>query len=255
MKSLDEYLDIALKVSEKAGEHALKNFGPQKEKYHKKDLEYGIKEDKECNDIYEEFLRKETPEAALYTEEGEQNLDSDLVWVIDPIDGTTNYSAGNPFWNSQICLLKNNEPMVAVIFAPALDQKFSTKKGNGAFLNGKKIIISHVKKLDRTTFSITTGNNRSARVWLGETMIKLLPVLKSPRIFSSCGLEIAYTAASIIDLFLAFDANLWDYAPGVLMIREAGGVVLNTKGEEWTIKDRTLVASNKVLVQKVLKLL
>lgn len=255
MKSLDEYLEIAFKVSELAGNHALKNFGSQKLKHHKKDLEYGIKEDKECNDIYEDFLKNSTPEVELYTEEGEKNLDSELVWAIDPIDGTSNYSVGIPVWNSQICLLKKGEPVVAVINCPALNQKFHAVKGKGAFLNEQKVSISQITDLKMAVFGISKGNKLKALIWMGEMMRKFFKEIRTPRILSSLGVELSYVASGMIDIFISEDASIWDYAPGVLMIREAGGVVLNMKGEEWTIQDRTLIASNKVLVQKVLKLL
>lgn len=255
MKSLEEYLEIANKITDLVGKHALKKFGPIKESFHKAGLEYSIAEDKECNKLYEEYLKTHTPEVALYTEEGEKNLDSDLVWTIDPIDGTTNYSVGNAFWNTQICLLKNKEPVVAVIFAPALNQKFSAIKGKEAFLNDKKIEITQVKKLDEITFGIGKGNDPSDSVWLGETTPKLVQVTRSIRIFGSAGLDLAYVASGMLDLFIESGASTWDYAPGALLIREAGGMVLNFEGKDWTIDDKTLVASNETLVKQVLKLL
>lgn len=255
MKSLDDYLEIANKVTDLVGEFALKNFGEKKVTFHKAGLEYTIDEDKKANDLYEQFLKKETPEVVLYTEEGEKNLDSDLVWTIDPIDGTTNYSKGNPFWNTQICLLKNHQPVVSIVYAPALNQKFTARKGGGVFLNGKKIGISKVDSLEMATFVTSSGNRREDRVLMGKIIEKLLVAMKSPRIFSSIGLELSFTASSMIDLFWGSGASTWDYAPGVLLIREAGGIVLNFEGKDWTIDDKTLVASNEILAKQVLELL
>lgn len=256
MKSLEEYLEIALKATDEIGAHALKKFGPIKESFHKQGTEYGIEEDKECNALYIDFLKRETPEVGLYTEEGEQSLTEELVWTVDPIDGTSNYSLGNPFWNTQICLLKNKEPVVAVVFGPALNQKFWAVLGGGTFLNGKKIEISNLEKPEeKIVFGLGAGNTREEREWLGSVMEVFMKRFKSPRVLSATGLEMVYTAAGMIDIFFSKGASIWDYAPGVLIVRESGGVVLNFEGKDWTIDDETLVASNETLAKKVLELL
>lgn len=256
MKTLDEYLEIALKATDQIGAHALEKFGPIKKSFHKAGTEYGIEEDKECNALYEDFLRKHTPEIGLYTEEGEQDLSMDLTWTVDPIDGTSNYSLGNPFWNTQISLMQKNVPVVAVVFAPALRQKFWAIKGKGAFLNGEKIEISKAEKeTQKVVFGIGAGNTREEREWLGEKMEIFMKHFKSPRILSATGLEMVYTAAGIIDVFFSKGSSIWDYAPGSLIIREAGGVVVTFEKKDWTIDDKTLIASNESLVEQVLKLL
>jgi myo-inositol-1(or 4)-monophosphatase len=115
MKSLEEYLEIAQKITDLAGDFALENFGPFKQTFHKSGLEYGIEEDKQTNLLYEDFLKTHTPEVALYTEEGEKTLDNELVWTVDPIDGTSNYGVGNAYFNTQISLLKNHLPVIGII--------------------------------------------------------------------------------------------------------------------------------------------
>ncbi|MBI2022785.1 inositol monophosphatase [Candidatus Daviesbacteria bacterium] len=254
-KSLEEYFKLADKAVDLAGEFIAKNFGTKKKSFHKVGLEYGIEEDKKSNSIYEDFLKKETPEVALFTEEGEQVKGTSLFWTVDPIDGTTNYSRGNPMFNSQIALIKDGEPVVAIVYSPILKQKFSAIKGQGAFLNGEKIEVSKVGAEEETIFGLSSGNTREDRIWLGDTYLKLAQVLKTPRIFSSAGLELAYTASGLIDLYVSRGANLWDYAPGVLLIREAGGVVLNLNGKDWTVNDRILIAGNEVLVKHALDIL
>lgn len=255
MKTLDKYLDIANKITDLVGEYALKNFGGRKVTFHKAGLEYSVDEDKKANDLYEKFLKKETPEVALYTEEGEKNLDQDLVWTIDPIDGTSNYSLGIPFFNTQICLLKNKEPVVVVIFVPVLGQKFWAVKGQGAFFNGQKIKVTDKKDLEKSIFGISGGNTREDREWMGKNLKELLHYFRSPRVLSSTGVEMSYTASGIIDLFLSKGGATWDYAPGALLIREAGGVVLNLEGRQWKIEDRGLIASNEALIKQILELL
>lgn len=256
MKTFDEYLKIAQEITDFAGQFALDNFGPQKETFHKSGLEYGIEEDKKCNALYEQFLKEHTPEVSLFTEEGEKTLEAELVWTVDPIDGTSNYSLGNPFWNSQICLLLNGEPVVGVVFAPALGQKFWATKGGGAFLNNKKIeVVEKNKGPEQIVFGMSAGNTREYREWLGDQIAKLLRYFKSPRILSATGLEMVYTAAGISDLFISRGAHIWDYAPGAVIAREAGRVVLNLSGEDWTIQDENILVSNPDVAKQALDLL
>lgn len=255
MKSLDEYLEIANKITDLVGEYLVGEFGKVKELFLKGEKHYSIREDKAANDLYTDFLKKNTPEVGLYTEEGEQNLDGELVWTIDPLDGTSNYAIGNPFFNTQICLLKNKLPVVAVLDSPILKQRFSAVEGQGAHLNGEKIMISKVARLDLALLELGCGSDDQSREWLAKTLTQLVKQIRTPRIFGSGGLSLAFTAASIIDLHLCSGGSIWDHAPGVLLVKEAGGVVLNLEGRQWNIEDRTLIASNSDLVEQTLKLL
>lgn len=255
MKSTEEYLEIASKVTDLAGEFAMENFGPFKQTFHKSGLEYGIEEDKKCNELYEKFLKEQTPEVSLYTEEGEKNLGDELTWTVDPIDGTSNYGVGNAYFNTQIALLKNREPILGIIYAPILKQKFIAVKDQGAKLNGRQIQVSQNTKLSSTTFAVGKGKDPKLHKKFMDTTDALLKASRSIRVFGSAGLELAYTAAGMIDYFVCFGANIWDYAPGVLLVKEAGGVALNLQGSEWGLDDEHILASNPQIAEQVLKLL
>jgi myo-inositol-1(or 4)-monophosphatase len=251
----EDYLKIALEVSEKAGEYLVSVFGEEKEMFHKEHAHYGIKEDKIANDLYEKFLKEKTPEIGLYTEEGEQDLSKDLVWVVDPIDGTSNFRVANPFFNTQIALLDKGEPVVAVVFAPILNQRFQAIKNMGAFLNGKKISVTSLTEMQKSIISIQKGPKPEDSEWVAKVMGKVLPHLRSYRNNGSTGVELCFVAAGMFDGMINHGSALYDYAPGVLLVREAGGVVTNFEGKDWTIEDRNLVASNLQLKEQILKIL
>lgn len=250
-----KYYEVAGEINERVAAFLLSKFGPQKEIVHKMDSHYGIKEDKESNKMYEDFLKVKTSEVGLYTEEGERNLDNELVWVIDPIEGTSNYGAGNPFWATQIGLLYKNEPVVAIVNAPFLKQKFWANKDGGAFLNGNKINTTDLTDIKKALIDMGRGTTDLDKDWFAETLKKMAKNLRTTRSFGSTGLGICYAAAGITDIYLNSGSQIYDYAPGSLIAREAGGQVLNLKGENWKVGDQGLLVTNEKLAEEVLKLL
>ncbi len=256
MNNTDKYFEIGQSIVDKAGKYLLKNFNKPHKVTHKTDYHFGIKEDLELNDIYTNYFKKYTPEVSLYTEEGEKNLENDLVWVVDPIEGTSNYRVGIPFYATQICLLKNKVPIFSFVFAPSLKELFYAKKGNGAYLNEKKIIVSDVKDLNMTLISVGKGTKQDDLLWYGGIMKSVMENVRTFRHFGACGLELAYTANGKIDIYINKGShNIYDYAPGSLLVREASGVVKDFAGHNWNINESSLVASNKLLATNIINLL
>lgn len=255
MSNLEDYLKVAFEINNKASLYLLSKFGTRKDSTHKTDSHWGIAEDIECNKLYEKYLKETTPEIALYTEEGEQNLDSEYVWVVDPIEGTSNYKAVNPFWATQIALLCNGEPVIGVVNAPVLGQQFSAVQGRGAFMNGKEISVSPVTKLNLALVDMVRGTKDTDKDWSVRTLGKIIKKVRTNRIFGACGLSISYSAAGITDLFLSKGANLYDVAPGTVIAREAGAVVTNFNGDRWKISDSDYICGNSTLVSELLKII
>ncbi len=255
MKDLNKYFRIASDINSEVAAFLLSKFGSQKEIVHKADSHYGIREDRESNDMYEKFLRVKTPEVALYTEEGERNLDNKLVWVIDPIEGTSNYRSGNPFWATQIGLLYDNEPIIGIVNAPRLEQKFWAIKGSGAFLNGKKISVSGLEDLGKALIDMGRGTKDADKDWFNKTLTKLSKEVRTNRVFGACGLGMSYCASGITDVYLNSGSQIYDFLPGSLIAKEAGGKVLNFEGEDWSINDTGLLISNEKLAFDVLKII
>lgn len=249
-----KYFGIASEINKQVSSFLLSNFGTKKRMIHKVDSHYGIEEDKVSNQMYEDFLRLKTPEVALYTEEGERNLSGEFVWVVDPIEGTSNYRAGNPFWGTQIALLHKGEPVIAVVNSPYLKQKFWAQKGKGAYLNGDRIKITELENLEKALVDLGRGMKDSDKNWFAETFRRIGKRVRTTRTFGACGLDISYCAAGITDVYLNSGSEIYDLAAGALIVREAGGKVLNFEYKEWRVGDTTFAASNEKLVKEILKI-
>ena len=255
MKKYKQYYEYASQISSIVGSFLKKDFGKSFKMTHKIDSHYGIENDITANKMYEDYLREKTPEIALYTEEGEKNLNSDLVWVIDPIEGTSNYRAGNPFWATTICLIYKNEPQLSIVNAPILNQVFFAIKGSGAFLNGEKIKISNVDNLKLALVDIGRGTKVEDKDWYINTLIKLRDFIRTNRTFGACGLDSSYCAAGITDVYINSGSQIYGYLAGSLLVSEAGGVVKNFRGLDWSLKDKDFLASNQKLTDDIIKLL
>ena len=255
MRQLDDYRMIALKAARIAGGFLAKNYGRVIE------MEYdgltghcSVKEDKESDLLYKDYLKQITPEIGFYTEEGKKDVDSELVWAIDSLDGTSNYRMGLSFFATQISLLVKNDPVVCVIYNPVLGQEYTAIKGEGAFLNGEKIFVSDIREVEKSMLLQDKGVAKASVA--GKFLEALGDRVRTARMFGgSTGMDLALVASGRAEITINPRANIYDFVPGVLLVREAGGVVFNLKGEEWTINDDNLVASNKYLMPKVLEII
>lgn len=247
-----KYFDIAEEASKLAVNFLNKNYGTLKKLNHKTDTHFGIDEDVEVDKIYTDFLTKHSPEVSLYTEEGVRRI-SDLTWIVDPIEGTSNYRVGNPFFATQICLLENGRPVLTIVDAPILGQKFTAIKGQGSFLNGKRIEVSKTDKLDMALVSVGKGTKSVHLEWLAHLFKKMMPHIRSVRMLSSTGLELSYTAAGLFDLHINNGSQIYDFAPAILLIEEAGGIVVNKEGKKWSLDDDFIIAGNKYITTEIMK--
>jgi myo-inositol-1(or 4)-monophosphatase len=223
MDKTELFLEIALKASSKASQYLKKEFGSLKKTEIINGRHYTIKDDIIASDIYIKILKKETPNIPLFTEESGNLVDTEWLWVVDPIEGTSNYRVGNPFFATQLCLLHNKIPVVSVINAPLLKQLFTAQVNKGAFCNNKKIRVSDIKDLSAALISIGKGNKQEHLDWYANTLPKFLPKVRTFRHYGAAGLEMAYTAAGKIDAYINWGSHPYDYLPGSLLISEAGG--------------------------------
>lgn len=252
MNNYKKYYLAGQSAVSKASEFLRASYGDVKEMKLKSGTHYGIEDDLKTNTIIEKYLRDATPEVGIYSEEGERSLESELVWVIDPIDGTTNYRVGIPLFVSQICLLEKGEPVLAFLNSPILQMDFSAQRNHGSKLNSQTIKVSELKELNKATVSFNKGDTNEN---VGRLISKLGKNIRSVRSFGSMGIDLAFVASGKIDVLINSGSDLYDYAPGVILVREAGGVVVNFEGRPWSYEDKTLIAGNKELVQEVLRCL
>ena len=187
-------------------------------------------------------------------ESGRHEGDSIYEWVIDPLDGTTNYLYGIPHYAVSIALKKEGKLFQGVIYDPAKNDLFTASKGNGAMLNQRRIRVRPRNSLENAL--LTTGIPYKASQDMAlftQTLTALTPNTAGIRRPGSAALDLAYVAAGRYDGFWEFGLNEWDIAAGVLMVQEAGGLVSDLKGANTHLETGDIVAASPAVFKDMLK--
>ena len=215
MKSISANLNVMIKAAEKASRALIRDFG-EIEKLQvslKGPNDFVSNADLKAEKIIIEELKKARPNYSIISEEdgSELNKDEKNVWIIDPIDGTTNFLHGIPHFAISIALKSGNEIVSGLIYDPIKDEMFYAEKDNGAFFNNQRIRVSKKRELNSCLFATGGTSNKEMN----------LSIRKS----GSAALDIAYVAAGRFDGYFQNDVNLWDIAAGVIILNEAGGMI------------------------------
>ena len=241
MISISANLNIMIKAAEKASKSIIRDFGEiEKLQVLKKGpYDFVTKTDKNVEKILIEELSKTKKNYSFITEEtgSIKNKDKNNVWVIDPIDGTTNFLHGIPHFAISIALKSNEEILSGLIFDPIKDEMFYAEKDKGAFLNNQRLRVSKKNSLDECLFSSNHEGVKFSNLNMR---------------YSGCAaLDLAYVASGRLDGFFHNKINLWDVAAGALMIKEAGGIVNNLN--KFNINNIDIKASSAAISDKIIK--
>ncbi len=241
MHSISPNLNLMIKSCEKVSMTLKRDFGELE------NLQVSLKgpnnfvtnSDKKVEKILIEELSKSKKKYSFLTEESGfiKNDDTKNFWIIDPIDGTTNFLHGVPHFCVSLGLILDNEIVAGVIYDPIKDEIFYAEKNNGSFLNNKSIRVSKKKNFNECLF----GTNSKDR----------LPKEFLTRNSGSAALDMAYVSAGRYDGCIEKNVNLWDIAAGIVLIREAGGIVENIDLKK--IEKITIKASNEIISQEMNK--
>jgi len=192
-----------------------------------------------------DILKQAYPDHGILAEEsGIQDEKADFQWIIDPLDGTTNYLHGFPQFAVSIALKHKKRLEVGVIYDPLSQELFCASRGNGATLNGKKIRVTSHKGLHNALLG--TGFPYYDQSYLDtylETMKALMQKTAGLRRPGSAALDLAWLAAGRIDGFWEFNLKAWDIAAGVLLVREAGGIVSDFRNQEGYLESGDIIAA------------
>ena len=214
MKSISANLNIMIKASEKASKTLIRDFGEIEnlQVSKKGPSDFVTNSDLKAEKIIIEQLKKAKPNYSIISEETgiQNNKDKDNIWIIDPIDGTINFLHGIPHFAISIALQSNNEIISGLIFDPIKNEMFYAEKDNGAFFNNQRIRVSKKNNISECLFA------------LGK--IKNNPELINRR-SGSAALDMAYVAAGRYDGYFQDNLNLWDIAAGIIIVKEAGGII------------------------------
>ncbi|MBU1043423.1 MAG: inositol monophosphatase [Candidatus Omnitrophica bacterium] len=212
--------------------------------------------DEKAEELIVKKLSKAFPEYGILAEERPEEKKGDCKWIIDPIDGTTNFAHGFPFFAVSIALEKQGETVLGVVYDPMRDELFTACKTKGAFLNKKRISVSQVKDMGKAflatgfayNFKTTKQNNFNN---FSNFMMASMAVRRA----GAATLDLCYVACGRFDGFWELDLCPWDTAAAELIVREAGGKVSKIDGSKFSNYEKNILASNGLIQKKMLRIL
>jgi myo-inositol-1(or 4)-monophosphatase len=253
-----KWLKTAMAAARKAGEIQRQRLG-KLSGYRLKGVANLVTEvDLGCEAAVIGLIRRRFPGHAFLAEESglEQAAASDFLWVIDPLDGTTNYAHSYPLFCVSIGLSVKGRTEVGVVYDAVHDELFHAVRGRGAFLNGRRIRVSRVKRLVDSMLCTGFSYDRDQRLSQSvEAFIRLLPFPQSIHRDGCAALDICYVACGRYDGFWEYRLNPWDVAAGTLILEEAGGRVTDLQGRPTTIYEKVFFGSNRRIHEEAVEAL
>jgi len=260
MKLSSANINVLVKACRKAAKTLIRDFGEIE------NLQVSLKgpgdfvtaSDKKVEKILIDELQKARPNYSILSEEiGEIKNDSEYKWIIDPIDGTSNFLHGIPHFAISIGLEHNGEIVCGIIYDPIKDEMFIAEKGNGSYLNNQRIRVSSRSKLKDCI--IFTGGPRidseNRDLVLKEYKNFSSKVLIPIRKMGSASLDMAYVAAGRCDGFWQRNLRYWDVAAGIIIVKESGGFITDFNGENEYIRNKTILVSNAKINSEMIEVL
>ena len=251
-----EFLETAVAAAMDAGEIIVRNLG----RISKDDI--GLKEasdfvtrvDLESEEMIIRKIREVFPHHHFLSEEGTKERESEYRWIIDPLDGTTNFIHGYPIFSVSIALEHEGETVIGVVFDPMRNEFFTAEKENGSFLNSLPIRVSGVDTMGRSL--ITTGFPFRKREFI-DTYLRIFKGIflkvSDLRRAGSAAIDLSYVACGRCEGFFEFGLSPWDMAAGALIIKEAGGIISDFGGGEDYLKTGNIVAGNPSIHRSLLQ--
>ena len=254
---MSDIIQIVEAIARQAGTILMEGYGKVQRIQHKGAIDLVTEFDKRSEEVILPSIEKEFPGHAILAEEsGHHYRDSEYQWVIDPLDGTTNFAHGLPIFSVSIALLKNNSPVAGVVYDPLRDEMFSAELGRGTTLNDRPIRVSTRAELGQAVLSTgfpydirTNPQNNFAQ------FVYLQRRTRAVRHLGSAALDCAWTAMGRLDGYWEFGVKPWDVGAGALLVREAGGWVTSVYGNEDFLSSDSIVVSNGLLHEPLLRLL
>ena len=260
MKLSSANINVMVKTCRRAAKILIRDFGEIE------NLQVSVKgpgdfvtaSDKKVEKILIEELIKARPNYSILSEEtGKISNDESFKWIIDPIDGTSNFLHGIPHFAISIGLEHNKEIICGIIYDPIKDEMFTAEKGNGSYLNNQRIRVSSRSKLKNCI--IFTGGpkyeSKDKELALEEYKKFSSKTLAPIRKMGSASLDMAYVAAGRCDGFWQRNLNYWDIAAGIILIKEAGGFVTDFNGNDAYIEKKTILATNSRINKEMIEVL
>jgi myo-inositol-1(or 4)-monophosphatase len=257
MGNNDRYLQVAIAAAKEAGRVQKESFGHFSKVEYKGEIDLVSDMDRLCEQLIVKILSEAFPEHDILTEETPfEGKGFSWKWIIDPIDGTTNYVHGFPFFCTSIGLEAEGEMKLGVVYNPLLDELLYAQKGEGAWLNGKRIFVSRADNLDRgflcTGFPYDIREHGDFYLSFFREFMVRSQAIRRP---GSATLDLCYLAAGRFDGFWELKLHPWDVAAASLMVSEAGGRLTDFQGRPYSIYSEETLASNGLIHGEMLKVI
>jgi myo-inositol-1(or 4)-monophosphatase len=242
---LSKELEAAVTAVKAAGEVLRNDFGQHQEVKYKGEVDLVTRADENAEQTIKEVLQETFPNYGMLAEEGgELKSEGNVRWIVDPLDGTTNYAHGLPLFCTSIALERGSEVVLGVVHDPMANETYTAERGSGATLNGEPIGVSDtdepIRALLATGFPYDRNEVPVALEIFGQFALRT----QSMRRLGSAALDLCYVAVGRLDGYYERGVKAWDIAAGVLILREAGGKVTDYSGHELDLERGEVVASN-----------
>jgi myo-inositol-1(or 4)-monophosphatase len=250
-------LEAAITAASAAGDLLREHFSATHQIRHKGPADLVTEMDQQAEDLIARILQEAFPSYGLIGEEGGEHPAPDNPrWLVDPLDGTSNYVRGYPFFAVSIALERDDEIAVGVVYNPILDELFATERGRGATLNGRPIHVSTTVNLgDSLLASGFPYDAWTSEADNGQEWHRFLKCALSLRADGAAALDLCHVAMGRIDGYWELDLEPWDMAAGALIVQEAGGIVTRVNGVAYSPYGRSVLASNGHLHAEMLAVL
>jgi len=248
---------FAVDLARKAGALLKEQFNQKHEINYKGDINLVTEADKMSEDLIIAAISRKFPDHGILSEESPMITGAGkLRWIIDPLDGTTNYAHGYPVFCVSIALENEGEIILGVIYDPMREEMFVAVRGEGAYLNDKKLAVSRTDNISRSL--LATGfpyDIRESKENNLDYFNSMAINVQAIRRAGAAALDLAYLAAGRFDGFWELKLKPWDTAAGCLMVEEAGGLASNVFGEKWSIFSPHVLASNGLIHGQMIEVL
>jgi|SRR5579871_953227 len=252
---MSSYLETAAEIAREAGA-LLSSFAERRIGFELKgEFDLVTEADRTSERLVVERLRAHFPSHSIVAEEGGGHAgSSEFRWYVDPLDGTTNFAHGYPVYNVTLALEQAGELIAGVIFDPTRPEMFAAERGSGAFLNGMRIRVSNVTKVQDALVATGFPSRKRHQNVNIHFYYQLAMLSHGVRRAGSAALDLAYVACGRFDAFWEFGLNPWDVAAGILLVKEAGGSCSDMKGAPAGVRGPHLLADNGTIHDEMVSL-